>query len=183
MKKFFSSFYTYLVFLFLYVPIAVLIVYSFNSSKGRVWTGFSLDWYEKLFHNGVILSSMLNTLIVAVIASVAATILGTTAALGMHNMRKVPRNVIKNVTYMQILNPEIVTGISLMLMFSFFRMNPGFVTLILAHITFCVPTVVLNVLPKSLPKPCPRVASFAAGRSVAYWRCRRCRSHRSVSRD
>ncbi len=148
MKKFFSNFYIFLVFLFLYAPILIMILYSFNSSKGRVWTGFSLEWYEKLFKNELILSSLANTLIIALIASVLATILGTFAALGINAMKKNSRNIIKNVTYLQLLNPEIVTGISLMLLFSFCRMTPGYTTLILAHITFCVPTVVLNVLPK-----------------------------------
>lgn len=148
MKKFFSNFYIFFVFFFLYAPILIMMLYSFNSSKGRVWTGFSTEWYEKLFHNELILSSLLNTLVVALIASVLATILGTFAALGINGMKKRTGNIIKNVTYLQLLNPEIVTGISLMLLFSFFRMTPGYTTLILAHITFCVPSVVLNVLPK-----------------------------------
>ena len=148
MKKWLSSLYIFFVFAFLYAPILILIIFSFNASKSRVWTGFSLEWYQKLFSNELILSSLVNTVIVALVASVFATILGTTAALGMHKMKKVSRNVIKNVTYLQILNPEIVTGISLMLLFAFFKMTPGFVTLILAHITFCVPTVVFSVLPK-----------------------------------
>lgn len=148
MKKFFSNTYTFLVLAFMYIPILVMMVYSFNSSKGRLWTGFSTKWYKELFSNELILSSLANTLFVALVASVLATILGTTAALGIHNMKKLSRNAIKNATYIQILNPEIVTGISLMLLFAFFRFESGYITLILAHITFCVPTVVLNVLPK-----------------------------------
>lgn len=148
MKKFLSKFYIFLVFAFLYIPIFVLICYSFNESKTSVWTGFSLHWYKELFRNELIISSLINTLVVAVIASVSAAVLGTAAAFGMHNMKRFPKSIMKNATYLQNLNPEIVTGISLMLLFTFFKLTPGYFTLILAHITFCVPTVVLSVLPK-----------------------------------
>ncbi len=150
MKKMtFSRIYTGLIFLFLYIPIGVLIVNSFNASKSRtVWTGFTLDWYSKLFHNETIMTSLLNTLIVALIASVAATILGTAAAIGIYNMNHVARRFIMNITMIPNLNPEIVTGVSLMLLFVFLKMEFGFTTLILSHITFCVPYVILNVMPK-----------------------------------
>ena len=139
--------------LFLYAPIFVLIVFSFNQSKSKsVFPGFTLDWYAKLFNNEIILSSLRNTLIIAVIASFAATILGTSAAIGINSMKKVPKAVVMNITNIPVINPEIVTGVSLMLLFVFFaaRMNFefGFVTLIIAHITFDVPYVILNVLPK-----------------------------------
>ena len=131
----------------------MLIIFSFNVSKSRsVFSGFTLDWYQKLFHNELIMASLGNTLIVAVIASVCATILGTVAAIGIHKMRKVPKMMVMEVTNIPITNPEIVTGVSLMLLFVFFaaRMNLefGFVTLIIAHITFDVPYVVMNVIPK-----------------------------------
>lgn len=149
MKKIFSNFYMVLVYLFLYCPIFVLIAFSFNASKSRaVWTGFTVDWYKKLFHNEVIMSSLLNTLIVALIASVAATIIGTVAAIGIYRMKKLPRAVILNISYLPIINPEIIMGVSLMLLFVSLNMTLGYVTLILAHITFCVPYVILNVLPK-----------------------------------
>ncbi len=149
MKKAVSKIYIVLVFFFLYMPIGVLIVNSFNASKSRtVWTGFTLDWYKKLFTNQTIIQSLGNTMIVAAIASVAATILGTAAAIGIFNMRRVVRDIIINITYLPILNPEIVTGVSLMLLFVFLKMEFGFVTLILSHITFCVPYVILCVMPK-----------------------------------
>lgn len=153
MKKLSSKIYLTLVMLFLYVPIFVLIVFSFNDSKSKsVFTGFTFEWYEKLFRNEMILSSLRNTLIVAVIASVAATILGTAAAVGINKMRKIPKMFVMNITNIPVINPEIVTGVSLMLLFVFFsaRMNLefGFTTLIIAHITFDVPYVILNVLPK-----------------------------------
>lgn len=152
MKKL-SKIYLAFIMMFLYLPIIVLIVFSFNASKSRtVFDGFTLDWYRKLFSNELIISSAINTLIVAVIASVIATVLGTVAAIGISKMRKVPKAMVMQVTNIPIMNPEIVTGVSLMLLFVFFaaRMNLefGFVTLILAHITFDVPYVVLNVMPK-----------------------------------
>ncbi len=148
MKRFLSKFYVGLVFAFLYIPIFTLIIYSFNESKTSMWRGFSFKWYVDLFHNELIMTSLANTLIIGVIASLVATVLGTAAAFGMHNMKKISKNTLRNATYLQNLNPEIVTGISLMLFFTFFRLTPGYLTLILAHITFCVPTVVLSVLPK-----------------------------------
>lgn len=152
MKKL-GKIYLVLVMLFLYVPIFVLIVFSFNETKSRsVFSGFTFDWYRRLFHNRLIISSLINTMIIAVIASIVSTVLGTFAAIGIHHMRKVPKAVVMNVTNMPIINPEIVTGVSLMLLFVFFaaRMNLefGFVTLLIAHITFDVPYVILNVMPK-----------------------------------
>lgn len=149
MKKIVSKVYMFLVFAFLYAPIVVLIAYSFNESKSRtVWTGFTFDWYKKLFNNQLILQSLLNTLIIAAIASVAATIIGTAAAIGIYNMKKFTKTIVMNITYLPILNPEIVTGVSLMLLFVFLKLNFGYITLILSHITFCIPYVILNVLPK-----------------------------------
>ncbi len=152
MKKLAKA-YLGLVLMFLYVPIFVLIVFSFNTTKSRsVMSGFTLDWYIKLFKNEMIISSLLNTLIVAVIASIAATILGTAAAVGINSMKKLPRTIVLNITNFPVINPEIVTGVSLMLLFVFFaaRMNLefGFATLVIAHITFDVPYVILNVMPK-----------------------------------
>lgn len=152
MKKL-GKIYMALVLMFLYVPIFVLIVFSFNETKSRsVFSGFTLDWYERLFRNDIIISSLINTIIIAVIASIVSTILGTLAAIGINSMRKVPKAVVMNITNMPIINPEIVTGVSLMLLFVFFaaRMNLefGFVTLVIAHITFDVPYVILNIMPK-----------------------------------
>lgn len=152
MKKL-SKIYLSLMLAFLYIPILVLIIFSFNSTKSRsVFTGFTFEWYYKLFHNELIMTSLMNTLIVAVVASVFATILGTVAAIGIHKMRRLPKAVVMQVTNIPITNPEIVTGVSMMLLFVFFaaRMNLefGFITLIIAHITFDVPYVVMNVMPK-----------------------------------
>ncbi len=152
MKKL-SNLYLILVMLFLYVPIFVLIVFSFNETKSRsVFSGFTLDWYVRLFNNEIIISSLMNTIIIALLTSIISTILGTLAAIGINSMKKFPKAVIMNITNMPIINPEIVTGVSLMLLFVFFaaRMNLefGFVTLLIAHITFDVPYVILNIMPK-----------------------------------
>lgn len=140
---------------FLYLPILVLIAYSFNESKSRaVFTGFTFDWYKKLFSNQLILSSLANTLIVAAISSVIATVLGTASAIGIHAMGKRARSIVMNITYLPVVNPEIVTGVSLMLLFVYLRttlhipLEMGLLTLVLAHITFNVPYVILNVMPK-----------------------------------
>ena len=149
---------------FLYLPILVLIVYSFNESKSRSYfTGFTLNWYRQLVTNDLIISSLRTTLIIALFSSVIATVIGTAAAIGISNMKKVSRAVVMNLTYIPIINPEIVTGVSLMLLFGFFNVfftwisdkagvnigfEFGFPTLLLAHITFNIPYVILNVMPK-----------------------------------
>lgn len=137
------------VFLFLYAPIAVSIIFSFNKSKSKsLWTGFSLDWYAKLFSNEQIINSFINTLILAALSSVIATLIGTAAAIGIHSMKKLPKTIIINATYLPILNPEIITGVSLMLLFVWLKLKLGFLTLLIAHITFSVPYVILNLMPK-----------------------------------
>lgn len=153
MNKTMSKIYLSLVFAFLYIPIFVLIVFSFNVSKSRAnWTGFTFDWYIKLFNNEAIMTSLRNTVIIAGIASVLATILGTSAAIGIYRMRRIPRGIIMNLTYIPVINPEIITGVSLMLLFRIFAdgfgFQFGFISLILAHITFNVPYVIYSVMPK-----------------------------------
>ncbi len=149
MMKFIKRSYLFLVFFFLYAPMAVLIVNSFNASKSRtVWGGFTLDWYQKLFMDKTIMSSLGTTLIVALIASIFATILGTAAAIGIFYMKKRWRSLILNISYLPIINPEIVMGVSLMLLFVSMKLEFGYVTLVLAHMSFCIPYVILNVLPK-----------------------------------
>ncbi len=152
MKKI-SKIYMALLLMFLYVPIFVLIVFSFNTTKSRtVFEGFTFDWYIRLFQNELILTSLRNTLIISVLAAIASTILGTAAAIGINNMKKLPKTAVMNINNLPIINPEIVTGVSLMLLFVFFsarmNFNFGFGTLLIAHITFDVPYVILNVMPK-----------------------------------
>lgn len=147
--KFLSKFYVGIIYFFLYIPIAVLIFFSFNDSKSRVlFTGFTTKWYEKLFTNDLIINALINTLSVALIAGVFAVILGTGAAIGINAMNKKLKGALLNISYLPIINPDIITGISLMLLFILLKMELGFSTLILAHITFNVPIVIFNVLPK-----------------------------------
>ena len=147
-NKVLSGVYVALLMLFLYLPILVLIVFSFNSSKGYSWTGFSFKWYVDLFSNELILNSLKNTLVVALFASVFATLIGALAAIGVFSMQnKFAKNAIQSVTNLPLLMPEIVMGISMMLLFAFLNMS-GFVPQIIAHISFCVPSVLVSVLPK-----------------------------------
>ena len=135
-NRWLSSLYVWLVMLFLYAPIAVLIVFSFNDSKSRnTWTGFTLRWYEELFHDRVIIQSFL-------------VMLGTLAAIGLNKMNKKLKSVVMTFTYLPMINPEIITGVALMLLFIYLKMEFGMQTLIISHITFNVPYVILNVLPK-----------------------------------
>ena len=142
-----------LVFAFLYLPIAVLIVFSFNDSKSRtVWSGFSLHWYQELFQDEEILSAFSTTLTVSVLAALIATVLGTAAAIGFHSMRRKPRHLLMTINNIPMTNADIITGVSLMLLFVFtgnlLGFSLGFGTLLVAHITFNIPYVVLAVLPK-----------------------------------
>ena len=151
-RKIGSKVYTALIMLFLYLPIVVLIIFSFNEGKTTVWKGFSLKWNEELFQDERIISALGNTLIIAVLASILATILGTAAAIGINNFKGKKRLVIQSISNIPIISPDIVTGVSLMLLFTFlgvlFSFEMGFVTVLIAHICFCVPFVVLNVMPR-----------------------------------
>lgn len=151
-RKLGSKVYVALVMVFLYLPIAVLILYSFNDGKTSVWKGFTLKWYYELFNNSAIMTSLYNTLIIAVLAALVSTVLGTLAAIGIYNMKKPVRSLVTNVSNIPIINPEIVTGVSFMLLFAFlgtlFNFEMGFATVLIAHISFCTPYVILNVMPK-----------------------------------
>ncbi len=149
MRKFFEKSYMALVFGFLYLPIAYLIFFSFNEGKSKViFSGFTLKNYVNLFKDEQIMQALLNTLIIAAIASVIATLIGTMAAIGIQYLRKWQRNAVMNVTYIPVLNPDIITGVSLMLLFSIAGISLGYGTVLLAHITFNIPYVILAVSPK-----------------------------------
>ncbi len=159
-----------LVFLFLYAPIFVLIVFSFNASKSRtVWQGFSLHWYEELMRDSAIMSALSTTLVVSLLATVIATVVGTFAAVGFFNMKKRWRTPLLTLNNIPMTNADIVTGVSLCLLFvAFFagwsafagwlnstlglhlptRLHMGFGTLLIAHVTFDIPYVLLSVMPK-----------------------------------
>ncbi len=145
--------YLYLILLFLYAPIVMLVVYSFNESRsmGR-WNGFTLKWYAELFKDTEVLRALYNTLAIAVLSAIIATVIGTAAAIGIHEMKRVKKAIVMNLTYLPVINPDIVTGVSLMLLFVFTKpftgMGLGFFTMLLAHITFNIPYVILSVMPK-----------------------------------
>ena len=150
MMRFLRRSYTALILGFLYLPIFILIVFSFNASKSRAtWEGFTLRWYEELMESEAILDALSCTLSVAVVSSLAATVIGTLAAYAIYReMRPWEKTLSMNLTYVPLLNPDIVTGISLMLLFIFVKMKLGFGSLLLSHVIFNVPYVILTVLPK-----------------------------------
>ena len=146
-----------LIFGFMYLPIAVLIAYSFNENKSRtVFSGFTLDWYRSLFHNEMILSALGLSLVLALVSSVLATVLGTLATIGINSMSRRNQLIVNNISYVPVVNPEIITGVSLMLLFVLLQKAGiggeggifGWFTLLIAHITFNVPYVIFNVGPK-----------------------------------
>ena len=149
MKNAMKKIYLILMLFYLYAPIMVLMVLSFNESRSRVtWGGFSLKWYEDLFTNSMILDALKTTLIIALVSAAGATVLGTLACLGINRMRKTPRTIVMGMNNIPMMNAEIVTGISLMLCFVAFGITLSFKTVLLAHITFNVPYVILSVMPK-----------------------------------
>jgi spermidine/putrescine transport system permease protein len=152
--KWLKRFYTTLMFGFLYAPIAVLAVFSFNDSKSTAkWGGFTFDWYKSLFQNDLIMRSLYYTILVAIVAAAISTVIGTFAAFGLFYMKPLKQKVLLNVNSLPILNPDIVTGISLMTLFVALNIKLGLLTMIIAHVTFCIPYVVLSVLPKFKQMP------------------------------
>ena len=141
--------YITLIFIFLYAPIVTLIVLSFNASKSRAkWGGFTLKWYQNLFKNQDILNALWNTLLIAFLSAFIATVIGTIACIAIQSMKKRNRTILIGITNIPMLNAEIVTGISLMLLFIVLGMNFGFLTILLAHITFNIPYVILSIMPR-----------------------------------
>ena len=189
-----------ILFLFLYAPIFVLIAFSFNDSKSNaVWGGFTFDWYVQLFQNRTVLGALQTTLLVSVLATLIATVVGTAAAIGFSSMKRRPRSMFLTVNNIPLTNADIITGVSMMLLFVFagqaladfsgwlnsqewavnanlwfdFSFNLGFVTLLIAHITFDIPYVIVSVLPK-LRQLDPNLAEAAldlgATRLQAFWK-------------
>ena len=154
MKRF-NKIFTFVVFLFLYIPMILLVVSSFNQGTDMaVWKGFTFSQYGELFRDRSLLRLLGNSVLVAVLSSLIATILGTMAALGIHAMRGRMRRIVMGVTNIPLTNPEIVTGVALALLFAFagtmLKINSilGFWTLLIAHVTFNLPYVILSVMPK-----------------------------------
>lgn len=148
-RNFFKGTYLALILLFLYAPIAVLMVFSFNDSKTMgQWKGFSLRWYEALLSDATLMSALWVTLSVAILSAVVATVFGTFAAIGLHSMKKAPRTIVENISQFPMVNPDLVTGISFMMLFAFIGLTGGYVRMLIAHITFNIPYVIFSVLPK-----------------------------------
>ncbi len=148
-KSALANIYSLLIYAFLYIPIVVLIIFSFNDSKYRGnWSGFTFRWYQELFADPDIMSALYTTFIVAIISSVVATVIGTLTAVGIHSLRPRYKKLFINLSYIPMISPDIVIGISLLTLFVILKLDLGYVTLILAHITFNIPYVVFAVLPK-----------------------------------
>jgi spermidine/putrescine transport system permease protein len=149
MKKIIERLYLILILIFMYAPILTLIVLSFNSSKSRArWGGFTLNWYTRLFSDEAVASALFNTLSIAVLATIFSTIIGTVTCIAMIGISPKIRSFIMGVTNIPMINADIVTGISLMLLFRFLHIGSGFNTILLAHITFNIPFVMLSVMPR-----------------------------------
>lgn len=149
MKKVFEKIYLGIILIFMYAPIVTLIILSFNSSKSRAkWGGFTLKWYTRLFSDQAVASALVNTLSIAVLATIFSTIIGTITCIAMIGLNSKLRSVIMGITNIPMINADIVTGISLMLLFRFLHIGSGFTTILLAHITFNIPFVMLSVMPR-----------------------------------
>ncbi len=143
------NFFIGLMLLFMYAPIIIMIIYSFNASKTMAnWGGFSLKWYEALFSDRDIMAALEVTVTVAVLSSITATFIGTAAAIGIHSMKRRWRNAMMYCSNIPVINPDIVTGVSLMFAFSLLAVPQGYTRLLLAHITFNIPYVILSVMPR-----------------------------------
>ena len=152
MKKFKglpSKLWLVLLMAFMYLPIIYVVIFSFNDSRSLThFTGFSLEWYEKMLDNSTMMESIYYTVVIAVIATIVSTIVGTITAIGLSKSRHIMKETITQINNLPMLNPEIVTAIGLMLFFTALNMRLGFMTLLLAHIIFCIPYVILSIMPK-----------------------------------
>lgn len=147
-NKFFSVIFCIMVYLFLFLPISVVVANSFNATTSKpylTWKGFTFEWYEKLFDNTLLLESFENTMIIAIVSTLLATVIGTLGAVGMYRYRFKGKGIINGLLYIPVVIPEIVIGIALLTLFSKVNIPRGMITLILAHVSFSVPFVIFNV--------------------------------------
>ena len=149
-SKFFSSGYLILILLFIYLPIGYLVLFSFNEGKSMTnFSGFSTRWYEQLFSKEyAMLDSIWTTLLVAAVATLVSTVVGTVAAIGLSKAKRIVRTIVLEINNLPVMNPDIVTAIGLMLLFISVKIQPSMTTLILSHISFCIPYVILSIMPK-----------------------------------
>ncbi len=161
--------YIALIMVFLYAPILLLVLYSFNDSKSRAnWGGFTLRWYQELFSDAQIISALWTTLSIGFLSAVISTVLGTFGAIALYQMKRRSRNAMLSIVNLPMLNSEVVTGVSLMLLFAIAQIQMGYITLLLSHISFCVPYVVLSVMPK-LRQLEPNLAEAAQDLGATPW--------------
>ncbi len=149
LRRTWQDFYLVLIMIFLYAPIATMMVLSFNSSKSRTqWGGFTLRWYTDMFASRNIMAALHNTLLIAFLSALIATVIGVAACIAINTMKPMHKAIVMGITNIPMLNADIVTGISLMLAFIAFGISLGFRTILIAHITFNIPYVILSVMPK-----------------------------------
>ncbi len=149
MKNLPSRIYLMFIMAFFYLPIIYVVIFSFNESKSLTnFTGFSLQWYNKMFENRTMMEAIWYTFIIAILATVISTIVGTITAIGLSKSRRILKESVLQVNNLPMLNPEIVTAIGLMLFFTSLQIKTGFTTLLLAHVAFCIPYVILSIMPK-----------------------------------
>jgi spermidine/putrescine transport system permease protein len=142
-----AKLYSVFIYIFLYLPIIVLIIYSFNASKyASTWQGVTLDWYKKLFSNNLLITSTQNSLLIATLSASIATLIGTISALGLYNYRFKARKAFSSIVYVLVISPDIIMGISLLILFNFMHIKLGFYTLLLAHITLNLPFIIIIVI-------------------------------------
>lgn len=168
-KRIGSKIFLGIIVLFLYAPIIYTMVFSFNEGKSLTkFSGFSFKWYEKMFSNDTMMEALFYTIIVAILATIISTLVGTVTAIGLSKSRRAIKNVVEQVNQLPIMNPEIVTAIGLLMLFSFIHFEKGFFTMLLAHIMFCIPYVILSVMPK-LRTLNPNLAEAAMDLGATPW--------------
>lgn len=169
LKKIFPKLYLVFILVFFYLPILYTVIFSFNAGRSLTrFDGFSLRWYEKMFHDPSMTSAIFYTVSIAVLATVISTIVGTIAAIGLSNCKKLVRGVMEQVNNLPLTNPDIVTAIGLLMFFSMLGVRKGFMTMLLAHIMFCIPYVMLSVMPK-LRSLDPNLADAALDLGATPW--------------
>jgi len=154
---------------FFYLPILLMIIFSFNDSRSLSnWNGFSLRWYEALFKDREIISTVITTVSIAMVSTIISTIVGTLTAIGLSHSRNIVKEIVLNINNLPILNPDIVTAIGLMLLFSSLSLEKGYLTMLIAHIVFSIPYVILSIMPK-LRTLDPNVAEAALDLGATPW--------------
>lgn len=168
-RKILPKIYMGLLIIFFYAPIIYTVIFSFNDSKSLTnFTGFSLQWYEKMFNDRVMVESIFTTIIIAVLATIFSTIIGTIASIGLSKSNKIVKAIVEQVNDLPIMNPEIVTAIGLLMFFTALNIEKGFGTLLIAHIMFCTPYVMLSITPK-LRSLDPNLADAALDLGATPW--------------